>query len=200
LPLFRKLKFKPREVDHLLINLNLRKNTGDLLLAFRSLQSEQSVRYSDLKPRPDTVWPISNVFLQDPVSLAFDCPLSHVDYRMIIYAADGRFTVLPELVLPEDEGQQKELLGRMRALIQLQARKAAERPDFFDPRYTRLPVQQLPNYENLLSITNFARHLTRLSHAPTTPIDLGSQITVRQAGPSSWDVHVDRIREELIHP
>ena len=182
------------------INVNLRKNTGDLLLAFRPLQHEQSVRYSDLKPRPDTVWPISNLFLQDPVSLSFDCPLSHVDYRMMVYAADGRFTVQPELILPDDERQQKELLGRMRALIQIQARKAAERPNFFDPQYAHLPVQQLPNYENLLSLNNFVRHLTRLSRTPAVPIDLGSQITVRQAGSFSWNVHVDSIHSEPPHP
>ncbi len=178
------------------INLKLRKNTGELLLAFRPLLREQSVRYSDLKPRPDTVWPISNLFLQDPVSLSFDCPLSHGDYRVVFRAADGQFTAQPELVLPEDGLQKKELFGRMRALIQVQARNAAANPDLFDARYARLPVQQLPNYENLLSFDHFARHLGRLSRIPAKPIELGSQITVRQAGQSSWDVHVDSIYGE----
>ena len=182
------------------ITFDLRKNTGELSLAFRPLQNQQSVRYRDLKPRPDTVWPISNLFLEDPVSLAFDCPLSHVDHRMVIFASDGRFTILPQLILPEDERQKKDLLGRMQALIQVQARQGIENPEFFDSQYARLPAKQLPNYDNLLSVDNFARHLARLSRAPTKPIDLGSQITVRQAGPAAWNVHVDSIAGEPAHP
>lgn len=172
------------------VSINLRKNGGELLLAFRPLENEQSLRYADLKPRPDTFWPISNLFLQDPVSLAFDCPLSYVDYRMVLHAADGRFTLLPELVPPEDGGQQRELLERMRALIRAQAHSAAGNPGSFDSRYARLPVEQLPNFENLLSPNHFARHLARLSRTPATMIELGSQITVQREGQSSWDTHI----------
>jgi hypothetical protein len=178
------------------IDLNLRKNTGDLLLSFLPLQREQVLQYPDLKPRPDTVWPISNLFLEDPVSLAFDCPLSHADYRMVIHAADGRVTLLPELIVPDDERQQNELLNRMRALIQAQARNAAGKPDRFDPHYLHLPMQQLPNYENLVSRDHFARHLTRLARTAVKPIELGAEVTVRQDGQQLWEVHVGSLYGE----
>jgi len=175
------------------VRLDLRKNFGEVLLAFRPLESDQTLRYTDLKPRPDTVWPTSNLFLQDPVSLSFDCPLSYADHRLMLQAADGRFTLLPELVLPEDAQQRLALLDRLRALIRTQARRAAAKPGDFDPRYAQLPLEQLPNYENLLSPNHFARHLERISRTRMTTTELGSQITVRQAGAGSWKAHVDSI-------
>ncbi len=182
------------------VHLDLRKNTGEVSLAFLPLHREQSLRYGDLKPRPDTVWPISNLFLEDPVSLAFDCPLSHADYRMVLLAADGRVTLLPELILPEDERQQSELLGRMRTLIQVQARNAAKNPDWFDPRYVQLPAQQLPNNENLASRDQFARHLAKLSRTPVKSIDLGSQVTVHRSGRDLWEVQVESIEGGAVRP
>lgn len=175
------------------INIHLRKNTGDLLLASRPLQNAQVVRYGDLRPRPDTVWPVSNLFLEDPVTLAFDCPLSHLDHRMLLSGADGRFTILPQMILPEDERQQKDLFTRMRTLLQVQARNAAARPDFYDSRYLRIPSQQLPNYENFASFANFTRHLSRMSQAAARPIELGAQLSIQKSGANGWKTQVDRM-------
>jgi hypothetical protein len=182
------------------VSIHLRKNSGDLLLASRPLENAQAVRYSDLRPRPDTVWPVSNLFLEDPVSLAFDCPLSHVDHRMLLSGADGRFTILPQMILPEDERQQRDLFGRMRTLLQAQVRNAAARPDFYDSRYLRLPAQQLPNYENFASFANFTRHLTRMSQASAHPIDLGAQLSLQKLGPNGWKARVDRLPDRETVP
>lgn len=178
------------------VNVNLRRNTGHLLMAFPAMRRDQVLRYADLKPRPDTVWPISNVFLEDPVRMAFDCPLSHADHRIIIHAEDGCVTLTPELIAPDDDRQRMEMLDRMRALIQVQVRSSTQYPEWYDPRYFGLPVQQLPNYDNLTSRDVFNRHLQRLAHTAGKAIEVGAKVTVRQEGESAWDVQVGRIYGE----
>ena len=174
------------------ININVKDGSGDFILVFQPMNREQTLRYGALKPRPDTVWPISNLFLEDPVRLAFDCPLSHADHRMTISAADGRITLVPTYIAPENDRQQSDMFDRMRALIQVQARTAGQKPAWFDPRYLNLPAEQLPNFANVLSRERFAWHLSRIARNPVQPFELGSRVTVRQSGEGAWDVQVGK--------
>ena len=174
------------------LNINVRDSSGDFILVFQPLDREQTLRYGTLKPRPDTIWPITNLFLEDPVRLAFDCPLSHADHRMTIFAADGRISLVPTFIAPENDRQQSDMFDRMRALIQAQVRTAGQKSAWFDPRYLNLPAEQLPNFANLLSRERFAWHLSRIARNPVKPFELGSRVTVRLIGGGMWDVQVGR--------
>lgn len=175
------------------LELDLRGNSGNLSLTFRPLPATEATRYDDLKPRPDTMWPISGVFLKDPVSISFDCPLSHIDHRVTLSASDGQFTLLPEMIRPEDERQRKETFARMKNLIANQSKYAQEHPDDFDPRFSRVPLQKLPNFDYLGSLDAFSKHLLRLSRVPAKPIELGSEVTVLQVSETLWRARIDRI-------
>ena len=173
------------------VNVNLKKNWGELALTFQPLHRAQTVRYGNMLPRPDTLWPITNLFLEDPARLAFDCPLSHADHRMILLAVDGRITLAAEPIAPESEQQQTEMLARMKTLIQAQVRKSRQDPHLFDPRYLNLPAEQLPNYDNLASRENFSRHLGRIIRTPVKPLELGVEVTVRRDSDNTWGVAVE---------
>ena len=168
------------------LRVDVRKTTGQAVLAFESLRHEQTVRFSTLRPRPDTVWPVSNLYLSDPAHLTFDCPLSHADHRITLDIIDGRATVLPETMIPDDRERMGEMLERMRNLIRIQARESLRHPQWFDARYLNLPVQQLPNYENLLSLDKYARHLARITQSPLKRIEVGTQLTVRHQARGGW--------------
>jgi hypothetical protein len=171
-------------------SIDVRSNRGTALLAFESLRRVQTVTYATLRPRPDTVWPVSNLYLADPAHLTFDCPLSHADHRITLDLADGRATVLPEIILPEDPRRTREALERMRKLIRAQAAETARRRAWFDPRYVDLPVARLPNQENLESEQRYARHLARIAASPARPIEVGAQVSVRHGRDGAWSVQV----------
>jgi hypothetical protein len=172
------------------VNIDVRRNSGEAILAFQSLRREQTLRYTSLRPRPDTVWPVTNLYLADPAHLTFDCPLSHADHRLTLDLADGRATLLAEVLMPDDRDRMREMLERMVSLIQSQAHDSLKHPERFDPRYLKLPVNQLPNYDSLLSLDKYARHLTRIAQSPLRQIEIGAQIVVRHNGRSGWSVNV----------
>ena len=180
------------------LNISLQQNTGQLVMAFPPLKGGQTWRYATLRPRPDTVWPVGNLFLEDPGHLSFDCPLSYVDHRVLLLAADGLVTLLPEVIAPEDQRQQTDMLARMKLLLPAQARRSKQQPEAFDPRYLGLRIEELPNYQNLSSREQYARHLARLAKIVTRPIELGAQLNVRGESSHGWEVQVTRIYDQSV--
>lgn len=171
-------------------SIDVRGNRGTAILAFEPLQRARTLRYTDLHPRPDTVWPVTNLFLADPAHLTFDCPLSHADHRVTLDLADGRATVLAELVAPEDPQRIAEARERMRKLILAQARDVAGHRAWFDPRFVDLPPAKLPNAESLESDELYARHLARIAGSPPRLIEVGAQVSVGHRRDGAWSVKV----------
>ncbi|HEV7401640.1 MAG TPA: hypothetical protein VGO11_01890, partial [Chthoniobacteraceae bacterium] len=85
--------------------VDVRGGTGEFLLCFDEPKVPLDLDYAGLHPRPDNAWPITNVFLEDAARLSFDCPLSHVDHRVVIDRSDGLTTMLALPVPPEDDRQ-----------------------------------------------------------------------------------------------
>lgn len=170
------------------VDIDVRANAGTLAMAMRPLATAQAIRFADVKPRPDTVWPVSNIVLVDPTRVEFDCPFSHADHHFVLIAADGLITLKGEMLPVEDASLRDEMFGRMRTLIQEQARFAGQNRAAFDPAYAGLQAQQLPNFAELSSPQEFAAHLRRLSRSALTAIELGESALALKAADGGWTV------------
>jgi len=175
------------------VNLNVRKNSGELLVDFKSLRRDQTFEYADLRPRPDCFWPIGNLSVTDPGRITFDCPLFYADHRMTLNAADGRITLNTELIMPSDDRELWDMLSRMRDLLNGQARKAARDPSWFDPRFINQPLDRLPSNDDLLSRDRYSRHLARVATARKQTIELGARLGLRMDAEDSWDIQLTRV-------
>ena len=179
------------------LDINLKENRGSMLVAFHPLK-EQSIGYAEMQPRPDNCWPISNLFLENPGRLEFDCPLNHADYRVILENVDGRITVQTHLVLPENEQQRADLLARMLELIRVQSLQSGSSvmavPAGFDPNFSNARMEDLPNYKNLASPSEFRRHLDRLALSASKPIALATRIAVHHPANRPWEFGAEPAR------
>ena len=176
------------------LHVNIQENRGCMLMAFRSLK-EEKVRYADLQPRPDTCWPISNLYLENPARLEFDCSLNHADYRVTLETVDGRVTVLPRFIMPETEQQRTDMLERMKALIRTQAMESgsasSDLPAGYDPGFKNLPPEEMPNFRNIASMEQFQRYLERISINGTKRIEIGAQVSVRRPRGQVWEFQLE---------
>lgn len=170
------------------LNIDIRANGGDMAMAMQPLVTGQTLHFADLKPRPDTVWPVSNVLLIDPTRVEFDCPFSHADHHFVLTSADGFVTLKGEMLSVENPAMRDEMFERMKTLIQKQALFGGQNRSFFDPAYAGLTAQQLPNFAELASPQEFAGHLRRISRSPLTAIELGESVVVGKTSDGSWHV------------
>jgi hypothetical protein len=178
------------------VQVKVRDGTGEFVLVFDEPKASVELEYASLRPRPDNAWPITNVFLEDPARLSFDCPLSHVDHRVVIDRSDGWTTMLARPVPPEDDRQLAALLQRMRDLLKAQARTAAANPDRFDARYRGMTAERLPNSEHFRTLESFGTYVKRVTGGPPQTVELGDRLRVLKSGADGWQVQALRVTEE----
>jgi hypothetical protein len=176
--------------------VDVRRGTGEFLLVFDEPKPPLELDYASLRPRPDNAWPITNVFLEDAARLSFDCPLSHVDHRVVIDRSDGFTTMVALPVPPEDDRQLAALLQRMRDLLKAQARTAAANPARFDARYRGMAAERLPNYEHLRTLETFRTYVKRVTSGPPQTVEVGDRLRVVKGGVDGWLVKAERVGEE----
>ena len=173
------------------IAIDLEGNRGELMVSFEPIERDRTFLHRDLRPRPDGVWPIGNLFLESPSRLAFDCPLNHGDYRCFLDRTDGHITFHARIVPPETDSQRAELLTRMRLLIRNQVRASAQAPGWYEPRFLNQPAERLPAYEKLSSPDRFEQYLTKMALIPDTKVELGGRITANHpSGEGLWRIRV----------
>jgi len=160
------------------IKIDVRNNTGQMRVANIPIDVAKTLRFDDLKPRPDMAWPISHLYLEDPGRVAFDCPLAHAECRMALNASDGRMTLTSHFLAPENESQRLGMLARMQNLIQYQVLESVKNPGVFDGNFTGLSASQLPGYKNLDSIEDYSAHLLRLGGTPLVRIEFGTSLKI----------------------
>ena len=171
------------------ITLDIQANSGRLLVAFQTL-SGTTVRFPKLKPRPDTSWPISNVYLEDSARVAFDCAMNHADFRVTIDASDGRTTMVPRFMAPESGEARVELLTRMRALMKEQLRASQAAPEDFDSAFRGIKAEELPTYKKLETLEQFEKHLARMELGATATIEIGSELSMKRTADGHWKATV----------
>lgn len=178
------------------VQVEIRSGTGEILIVFDEPKAPLEMDYAAMKPRPDNAWPISNVFLEDPARLSFDCALSHVDHRVVIDRSDGVTTLLALPVPPEDDRQLGALLQRMRDLLKAQAKTAAAKPERFNARYRGLAAERLPNNEHMKTLETFRAYVNRVTSGQPQSVAMGDRLRILKSGSDGWEVKALRSGEE----
>ena len=179
------------------LRLNLKENSGCFLISFQELKEKTVFSYGNLKPRPDTAWPVSNLYLENAGRLSFDCNLNHADYRVTVDAADARVFMVPRYVAPENKEEQENLLDRMKALIAEQVRVrdhgSPSIPAGFDAQFAQRPLEEMPNFKNLNSPEQYQRYLARIAMHPPHAVEIGESVSLTFSPDGQWTPQIKRI-------
>jgi hypothetical protein len=187
---------EPRESDPPIgifcgLRVDLRTNSGELFAAFLPVNQAKNLHFADLKPQQDTIWPLSNLYLEDPARLAFDCPISYVDHRVELDFGDGRAVVTPRVLIPEGDREQRKMWSRMQALLEAQVRDGARRRQLFDPSFSDTSFRRLPAFPILETFDRYASHLATLAATPVSTFELGTVARIRLLGNGDWKAETE---------
>ena len=173
------------------VRLDWASKTGQMVVINTALKSNQALRFADLRPLPDCVWPVTNLQLIDPVTMEFDCPMAFADYHFTLSAADGVNTLKTEFEAPENEAFKRDLYSRMLHVFNTQRENAKRDPAAFDPSFGRLKTQDLHGFQVLASPQNFAEHLSKRAKKKIATIQMGRVVEVKLGDGQNIDVKVD---------
>lgn len=174
------------------VRLDIARGTGEVMAALSPVGDGQEITLQQLKPRPDTLWPLSNLILRDPSRAEFDCPLFFVDYHLTLETADAMITLKGEFIPPEDARSQAELLSRMRLLRQRQVQLAASNAGMFEPGSVRADFQRLPFFSVLATPELFGAHLRDRGHHVHSSLDMGRSVIMSRGTGGGWEARLVR--------
>jgi hypothetical protein len=172
------------------VRLDMAKGTGEVLAAISPIREGAEITLRHLKPRPDTLWPVSNLVLREPVRCEFDCPLFFVDYRLTLSTADGVITIKGEFIPPEDPRSQADLLARMRLLCRQQMQRAFTDATPFAPGSVSSDYQRLPYFSVLANPDVFGQHLRDRRHHVHDLLELGTSVVMTRGNGGAWEARL----------
>lgn len=178
------------------VRLDIAKGSGEVMAALSPVGEGREITVQQLKPRPDTLWPLSNLILREPARVEFDCPLFFVDYHLTLETADAMITLKGEFIPPEDTRSQAELFSRMKLLRQRQIEMAATNAGRFEPGSVGPDYQRLPFFSVLATPEVFGEHLRDRSHHVHSSLDMGRSVIMSRGTSGNWEARLVRAPAE----